>query len=139
MRHLLALDEFPNHVVRSVGKGREVMQRRDVGMLNFRRELRLAKEAFVRVGIFGDLRFDDLDDAGGAQKSVLDFIDLSHPTRPQALDDPVLSIDRFVRIAVEEIRYRLATMRTGFEGALDLGVTPDTAKSHSGTNDTTCW
>src|SRR5438270_12320341 len=102
-------------------------------MLNLRRELRLAKEAFVRVGVFGNLRFDDLDDAGGAQESVLNLIELSHPTRPEALDDPVLSIHRVGSIAAEETGYGLPTMRAGPKGALDLRRPSDPAKSHAGT------
>src|SRR5205814_3252218 len=138
LRQILAVDELPDHVMRSIGKRREVVQRRDIRMLNFRRELRFAKEALVRVGILRDLRADDLDHADGLEEHVLDFVDLAHAAGAEALDDPVLAVDRLVGVTAKEVCYRLATMRAGFEGTFDFSVTSDTAKWHAETNDTTC-
>ena len=91
----------------------------------------------MRVGVLRDLWTDDFDHADGLEKGVLDFVDLSHAAGAEALDDPILSVDGFVRITAEEVCYGLATMWAGFEGTFDFSVTSDTAKWHAETNDTT--
>src|SRR2546425_892942 len=80
---------------------------------------------------------DGIDPADGFEKDVLDLVDLAHAAGAEALDDPILSVDGFVRISSEEVCYGLATMWAGLEGTFDFSVTSDTAKWHAETNDTT--
>src|SRR6266496_809917 len=105
-------------------------------MLNLGRQLRLAQETLMRIGRFGDLWPDHLDDARGLEEDMLNFVDLAHPARPKSFDDPVFAIDGLLRVPAQEVGYGLATMWAGLEGAVELGVTPDTAKGHFGTNHT---
>ena len=54
----------------------------------------------------------------------------------EALDDPILTVDRLVGVLAEEVGHRLAAMGTGFEVAVDLDSAADTGDSgHQPRND----
>ena len=93
LRQVFAVDELPHHVMRAVGERGEVVQRGDVRMMDFRGQPRLAQESVVRVAALGDLWADDFDHADRAEVDMLDFVDLAHPARAEALKDPVLAVD----------------------------------------------
>ena len=95
LRQILTFDVLPNHVVRSVGKSGEIVQRGDIRMLDLRCQLGLAQKAVMCVGSLGDLRPNDLDHANRFQESVLDLVDLSHAARAEALEDSVFAVDDF--------------------------------------------
>ena len=99
LREILAVDEFPHHVVGAIRKCGEVVERSNIRMLYLGGQPRLAEKAFVRIFSSRDLRPDDLHYASRAEKRVLDFVDLAHPARPQSLDDAVLTVDRFLEVA----------------------------------------
>jgi hypothetical protein len=136
LRQILAFDVLPDHVMRAVREGGEVVQRRHVRMLNLGCQLRLAQETLMRIGGLGDLRADHFDDACGFEEDVFDFVDLAHPSHPKSLDDLVLAVNGLIRVPAQEIGYGLATMRASLEGSVKLGVTLDTVKGHFRTNHT---
>src|SRR5438132_12459208 len=63
LREVFAVDELPDHVVRSVRERGEIVERGDIRMLDLGAQLRLAKESVVRIAALGNLRPDALDDA----------------------------------------------------------------------------
>jgi len=62
----------------------------DVRVLEGRRRLGLLDEAPPRLGVFGQLRRQELEGDGALQASVLGPEDHTHAARTQLLDDPVV-------------------------------------------------
>src|SRR5437016_4563584 len=89
-----SLDELPHHVAGTFIERREVVKRRDVRVLNLRRQSRFTQEALVRARFILDLRPHQLDDTDSVQMYVEDFEDLSHPADAEARENLILAINR---------------------------------------------
>ncbi len=95
-QHLLQgdpFDELHHHVRDALGLDGEVVQLRDVGVLEPDRGAGLAREAPLQVFAVGDLRAHDLDDADLVEQAVADLVDGPHPALLDLLEDLVLTLD----------------------------------------------
>jgi hypothetical protein len=91
--HVLPLDVLPDHVEAAVLEGREVVEARDVRVLDLGREPRLAHEPLLGRRIGRQILAQDLDHPQLLQVDVTHQVDLPHPAAAQALDDLVLAVE----------------------------------------------
>src|SRR5713226_3055555 len=108
--HVDAFDVFPDHVARGIVERGEIEERRDVGMLNARREPGLAQKTLMRAGLARDIRAHQLDDSYRVEMQMEDFVDLPHPAHPEARQDLVFAVDGGLEVAAQKIGDRFAAM-----------------------------
>ena len=89
-----AVDELPDHVVGAVVELGEVVEHRQVLVLDRRGRARLLEEALQALIVGGHVRPHDLDHAQLVEMDVADLEDLAHAADAQAVEDLILTIDK---------------------------------------------
>ena len=90
---VLALDVLRDHVEAAVRETREVVEDRDVRVLDLGGDARFLGEALQRVRIGGPIGAQDLDDAQLLQVDVARAPDLAHPARGETVENLVLAVE----------------------------------------------
>ena len=114
-----AVDELPDHVVGAVVELGEVVQHRQVLVLDHRGGARFLEEALQPLIVGGDVRPHDLDDAQLVEMDVADLEDLAHAADAEAVEDLVLAVDQPRRVGPLEERDLLAAVRALVELRVD--------------------
>ncbi len=119
------VDELPHHVVGAVLELGEVIEHRQVLVLDRGGRARFLEESLQSLIVGGDVRPHDLDDAKLVEMDVPDLEDLSHPADTQPVEDLILAVDQPRGVGALKVRHPLRTVRALLELAVDRLLTSE--------------